>query len=121
MNLTYDLSAVPANSSYGSIAVGTECIYISVLQDGAVVTYSAPKDEPQNLTRLGDVTCRPAWNGSMQLINNMVYSAVVSSTDMPIDVKYHEALDDTLRLAKAKAIAESIVEGYRAQQRQSRA
>lgn len=44
----------------------------------------------------------------------MVYSAVVSSTDMPIDVKYHEALDDTLRLAKAKAIAESIVEGYRA-------
>ena len=114
MNLTYDLSAVPANSSYGSIAVGTEYIYISVLQDGAVVTYSAPKDEPQNLTRLGDVTCRPAWNGSMQLINNMVYSAVVSSTDMPIDVKYHEALDDTLRLAKAKAIAESIVEGYRA-------
>ena len=114
MNLAYDLSAVPANSSYGSIAVGTECIYISVLQDGAVVTYSAPKDEPQNLTRLGDVTCRPAWNGSMQLINNMVYSAVVSSTDMPIDVKYHEALDDTLRLAKAKAIAESIVEGYRA-------
>ena len=49
----------------------------------------------------------------MQLINNMVYSAVVSSTDTPIDVKYHEALDDTLRLAKAKAIAESIVEGYR--------
>ena len=114
MNLAYDLSAVPANSSYGSIAVGTECIYISVLQDDAVVTYSTPKDEPQNLTRLGDVTCRPAWNGSMQLINNMVYSAVVSSTDMPIDVKYHEALDDTLRLAKAKAIAESIVEGYRA-------
>ena len=33
---------------------------------------------------------------------------------MQIDVKYHVALGDTLRLAKAKAIAESIVEGYRA-------
>ena len=56
MNIACDLSAVQANSSYGSIAAGTEYIYISVLQYGAVVTYSAPKDEPQNLARLGDVT-----------------------------------------------------------------
>lgn len=114
MTIKYELDTIPAKSSYGSIAVGTECIYVSVLQDSAIVTYSAPKDEPQNLTRLGDVTCKPAWNGSMQMINNVVYSAVVSSTETPIDVKFHEALDDSIRLGKAKTIVQGVIDGYKA-------
>lgn len=114
MKLSYDLSAIPAGASYGSIAVGTECVYVSVLQDGAIVTYSAPKDEPQNLTQLGYVTCKPAWNGSMQLINNIIYSSVVTSTETPVDVKCHEALDDSIRIAKAKTIAEGVIDGYKA-------
>ena len=90
---TYKLNGISQGASSGSISVDSGYVYISVVEDGNAITYTASADDLSKLTKLGGTTYSPAGGGSTVISNRVVYSAVVPEVRGTMDVRSYKALD----------------------------
>mgnify|MGYP007003721188 CR=1 FL=1 len=90
---TYKLNGISQGASSGSISVDSGYVYISVVEDGNAITYTASADDLSKLTKLGGTTYSPAGGVSTVISNRVVYSAVVPEVRGTMDVRSYKALD----------------------------
>ena len=90
---TYKLNGISQGASSGSISVDSGYVYISVVEDGNAITYTASADDLSKLTKLGGTTYSPAGGVSTVISNGVVYSAVVPEVRGTMDVRSYKALD----------------------------
>ena len=90
---TYKLNGISQGASSGSISVDSGYVYISVVEDGNAITYTASADDLSKFTKLGGTTYSPAGGVSTVISNRVVYSAVVPEVRGTMDVRSYKALD----------------------------
>ena len=90
---TYKLNGISQGASSGSISVDSGYVYISVVEDGNAITYTASADDLSKLTKLGGTIYSPAGGVSTVISNGVVYSAVVPEVRGTMDVRSYKALD----------------------------
>ena len=90
---TYKLNGISQGASSGSISVDSGYVYISVVEDGNAITYTASADDLSKLTKLGGTIYSPAGGVSTVISNRVVYSAVVPEVRGTMDVRSYKALD----------------------------
>ena len=90
---TYKLNGISQGASSGSISVDSGYVYISVVEDGNAITYTASADDLSKFTKLGGTTYSPAGGVSTVISNHVVYSAVVPEVRGTMDVRSYKALD----------------------------
>ena len=90
---TYKLNGISQGASSGSISVDSGYVYISVVEDGNAITYTASVDDLSKFTKLGGTTYSPAGGVSTVISNRVVYSAVVPEVRGTMDVRSYKALD----------------------------
>ena len=90
---TYKLNGISQGASSGSISVDSGYVYISVVEDGNAITYTASADDLSKFTKLGGTIYSPAGGVSTVISNRVVYSAVVPEVRGTMDVRSYKALD----------------------------